>query len=120
MEDLSFKEKRKYPRKKARIKIDFKEVNGDSFLINYTKNISRGGIFIETTKPLKVGTDVIIRFSHPEIDAELHVNGKVVWVNEYLPDSGMHIDPGMGINFRKLSESEWEIILNIVKKVAYL
>ncbi|HKO52206.1 MAG TPA: PilZ domain-containing protein, partial [Polyangiaceae bacterium] len=39
------------------LKVEYKRLN--TFFADYTKNISRGGTFIATDKPLPVGTDFV-------------------------------------------------------------
>ena len=39
------------------LKVEYKRLN--TFFADYTRNISRGGTFIGTDKPLKVGTEFV-------------------------------------------------------------
>ena len=43
---------------KARLKVRFKDAN--SFITEYTHNISKGGLFVRTKKPFKQGTMIEI------------------------------------------------------------
>src|SRR6516164_2182390 len=45
---------RTHPRAPIELKVDYKKLN--SFFADYTRNISKGGTFIKTRKPLPVGT----------------------------------------------------------------
>jgi type IV pilus assembly protein PilZ len=42
------------PRAPIELKVEYKRIN--SFFADYTRNISKGGTFIKTTKPLAIGT----------------------------------------------------------------
>lgn len=83
------------------LKVDYKRLN--TFFADYTKNISKGGTFIRTNKPLEVGTRFVFVLTVPEPGAEntpvrLELTGEVKWV---VPPSTGADDPpaGMGIKF---------------------
>ena len=68
----------------------------DAFIQEYVTNISRTGVFIRSTSPLPVGTQVNLRFTVIMEDIEsIEGIGEVVRV-ERDP-------PGMGVVFRELS-----------------
>jgi type IV pilus assembly protein PilZ len=46
------------------LKVDYKKLN--SFFADYTKNISKGGTFIKTKKPLPVGTRFLFKLTVPQ------------------------------------------------------
>ena len=77
------------------VKVDYRTVG--SFITDYTKNISRGGIFIRTSLPLDVGERVRLRITLPDGDAPFALDGIVKWVST-LRDREKH-PPGMGIEF---------------------
>src|SRR5277367_3688894 len=60
------------------LKVDYRRLN--SFFADYTKNISKGGTFIRTSKPLDVGTEFVFVLSLPSHNAQLALKGEVVWV----------------------------------------
>jgi type IV pilus assembly protein PilZ len=70
----------------------------NTFFADYTKNISKGGTFIKTTKPLEVGTVFVFVLQLPTINEQLELVGEVVWVTE---EKGATADKpaGMGIRF---------------------
>ena len=84
-------EKRSDPRAPIELKVDYKRVN--SFLADYTKNISKGGTFIGTDKPLPLGTRFHFRISVPQLPEAISLTGEVAWI----PPAGE--PPGMGIRF---------------------
>ncbi len=112
-------DKRKNPRRPLRMRLDYKVERGSDFLFEYTHNISRGGIFIETRDPLPVGTNVVMRFTPDGTEGELYVEGRVTWVNPIRQDDASS-HPGMGIQFKNLSEESRDIIAKMVGTIAYL
>ena len=79
------------------LKVEYKRVN--TFFADYTRNISRGGTFIRTDKPLEVGTEFVFALVVPHIGEPLRLKGQVQWVTRgeeaELPDK----PAGMGIRF---------------------
>lgn len=57
-------------------------------------NLSPGGLFVRTSKPLDPGTDVDLEVLLADEDTPIHVRGKVVWLR---PEPGQ--PSGMGIQF---------------------
>ncbi len=66
-----------------------------AFLVAYTVNLSKGGIFIEA-EPLPVGTQVHLELEVPEA-GRLDVAGVVAWVRDANNAGGLPV--GMGIQF---------------------
>jgi type IV pilus assembly protein PilZ len=84
-------EGRQHVRAPIELKVDYKKMN--SFFADYTKNISKGGTFIKTKKPLPIGTRFLFKLSVPHREAPFELLGEVVWSN------GEAEEPGMGIRF---------------------
>lgn len=94
-------ESREHGRQPIELKVEYKRLN--SFFSDYTRNISRGGTFIKTSRPLDVGTEFIFKLYVPNLDEPLRIVGRVQWVvtQEDL-DAGRRRgpgEPGMGIRF---------------------
>lgn len=90
-------EKREHPRAPIELKVEYRRLN--TFFADYTKNISRGGTFIKTPKPLEVGTDFVFKLFIPTLKAPIELVGTVQWIirpGEEGPDE----NPGMGIQFK--------------------
>src|SRR5262245_8104451 len=94
-------ERRREARAPIELKVEYKRLN--TFFYDYTKNISKGGTFIKTEKPLDVGTIFLFKLMLPAQAEPLKIRGEVRWVvkeGEPLPpqvQSGH--EPGMGIKF---------------------
>jgi len=79
--------KREYPRKGASI---FAFLEADDLSFNdFIKNVSSGGLYIETEAPLSVNKELFIRFLHPDTGTLTRVTGKIVRVDS----------KGLGVQF---------------------
>jgi len=94
-------EKRKEDRIPVELKVGYRTIG--SFITDYIINISKGGIFINTSKPLPVGTKIRILFSIPDIPLPFDLMGIVRWINPVGHTS--HSLPGMGIEFLDMEEN---------------
>jgi uncharacterized protein (TIGR02266 family) len=68
-------------RRNARVPIalELEYRSAGAFLVAYTTNLSKGGIFVDTTAPLPIGTVVSMRLRAPNMPVcELH--GTVAWL----------------------------------------
>lgn len=111
-------ESREHGRQPIELKVEYQRLN--SFFSDYTKNISKGGTFIKTQKPLDVGTEFIFKLYIPGMEEPLRIVGRVQWVvtQEDL-DAGRRRgpgEPGMGIRFvYKRPEEQAEIERKVEK-----
>jgi type IV pilus assembly protein PilZ len=108
---------RRHERADVRLELNYRDATGGNFLFEYSRNISRGGIFIETQHPAALGTRLVVRFQSPEDDVQIEVAGEVVWVNAVDGDSP---NPGMGIQWTGLDDETRAAIAAIVKAIAIL
>lgn len=99
MDDASDAEERRGEvRAPIELKVEYKRLN--SFFADYTKNISRGGTFIKTGRPLPIGTEFLFKLYVPQLQAALEIHGEVQWiVSEAEVAEGKHEEAGMGIRF---------------------
>jgi type IV pilus assembly protein PilZ len=98
--------KRKATRLHHEIPVAYRSVG--SFLTDWATNISQGGLFINTRKPLPVGTAVRILIQLPGEPRAADLDGKVTRVTEF--DNHHNMVPGMGIEFTSLdSERRTEL-----------
>ncbi len=110
-------EKRQADRAAITLRVDYKRLN--TFFADYTKNISKGGTFIKTAKPLDIGTEFVFVLSLPAQDTQLKLRGKVIWVNATADatKTGDDAIPGMGIRFLFQDDSERQALDDIVEKL---
>lgn len=91
------------------LKVDYKKLN--SFFADYTKNISKGGTFIKTKKPLPIGTRFLFRLSVPQRESPFELLGEVVW------SKGDVEEPGMGIRFIYTTDAERRDFEDVVERL---
>jgi type IV pilus assembly protein PilZ len=85
------------------LRVEYRRLN--TFFADYTKNISKGGTFIRTDKPLDVGTEFIFALAIPQLSEPLRLRGRVVWTT--TPDRANDESPsGMGIRFQYAEDRE--------------
>jgi type IV pilus assembly protein PilZ len=94
-------DRRREARAPIELKVEYKRLN--TFFYDYTKNISKGGTFIKTEKPLGIGTIFLFKLVVPTQADPLALRGEVRWIvkeGEPLPPQAPpgH-EPGMGIKF---------------------
>jgi hypothetical protein len=90
-------------RENDRLTINKEFESFDAFIQEYVTNISRTGVFIKSSSPLKVGTKVNLRFTVIMDDIEtIEGVGEVVRVEKD--------PPGMGVVFRELSGYSKDLI----------
>ena len=94
--------KRRATRLHHEIPIAYRSVG--SFLSDWATNISQGGLFINTRKPLAVGTAVKILVQLPGAAFPFQLEGRVTRVTEF--DNRANMVPGMGVEFLNVDESK--------------
>jgi type IV pilus assembly protein PilZ len=92
--------------------VEYLQLN--SFFADYTKNISRGGTFIATTRPLPLGTEFVFKLGVPTLPEPVTLVGKVQWI-VHEPDATEEQPAGMGIGFIFASEVERERVQQIIE-----
>ncbi|MCC6749664.1 MAG: TIGR02266 family protein [Deltaproteobacteria bacterium] len=99
-------DQRDYPRSPIELRVEYQKLN--TFFYDYTRNISKGGTFIKTPRPLDVGTEFIFKLTVPRLEEPLLLKGRVRWI--VVPaDAGRdpsRPDAGMGIQFVYASDGE--------------
>jgi type IV pilus assembly protein PilZ len=91
------------------LKVDYKKLN--SFFADYTKNISKGGTFIKTKKPLPIGTRFLFKLTVPQRPIPFELLGEVVWANADGEEAGM------GIKFVYTDDSQRSDFENVVEQL---
>ena len=92
----------------------------DTFLFAYITDMSAFGIFIRTNNPESPGTHLNLRFKLPTDGGTMALEGKVIWINAFRPGDFTNINPGMGVKFVDLSESQKTDLLALIRTFAYL
>src|SRR3954470_4639914 len=98
-------DRREHHRAPIELKVEYKKMN--TFFADYTKNISKGGTFIKTSKPLKIGTEFVFKLIIPALEKPIVIRGRVMWTNSEEAKSHPEVkDLGMGIMFLWDSDSQ--------------
>ena len=100
---------RRLPRLPIKLEVEYRTAG--AFLVSYSVNLSKGGIFIETASPLPVGSQLSLMFEVPGAGA-LEVSGLVAWVRQGSFDG---LPDGMGIQFDNLDERYGSVIDGLVR-----
>ena len=82
-------ENRAHERMPIELEVRYKKLN--SFFADYTRNISKGGTFIETRNPMPAGTRFLFKLSVPGRGESFEVAGEVVRAESGGRGSGMAI-----------------------------
>jgi type IV pilus assembly protein PilZ len=113
-ESGDFTNRREHDRARITLRVDYKRMN--TFFADYAKNISKGGTFIRTGKPLEIGTEFIFVLSIPARTEQLKLRGEVVWV--VAEEEATEDKPaGMGIRFKFEGDEERQAVDQFVNKL---
>ncbi len=113
-DEVRWSERRGSQRHAITLRVDYKRMN--TFFADYAKNISKGGTFIRTSKPLDVGTEFVFVLSIPGQPDPLQLHGQVMWT----VDEGHATDDqpaGMGIRFQFADDAERTTLEAFVEKL---
>jgi uncharacterized protein (TIGR02266 family) len=105
--------KRRAARLHHEIPVAYRSVG--SFLTDWATNISHGGLFINTRKPLPVGTAVKILIQLPGASFPFQLSGRVARITEF--DNRANMVPGMGIEFTDVDDSKRREIESFVDRL---
>jgi type IV pilus assembly protein PilZ len=87
--------------------VEYERLN--ALLSDYTHNISQGGTFIRTDRPMQVGTVLSFTIQAPRLEDGIVLQGVVRWVVE-VAQSRSDRPAGMGIAFVYDSPDEKEAL----------
>jgi type IV pilus assembly protein PilZ len=116
---MTDEERRREARAPIELKVEYKRLN--TFFYDYTKNISKGGTFIKTEKPLDIGTIFLFKLMVPSRDTPLALRGEVRWVikdgSPRPPEIPADHEPGMGIRFVYDGSDQRQALEEVVEKM---
>ncbi len=107
------KEVRREPRVSIFVRVDFKDK--EDFIYYYSRNLSKGGIFIQTVAPLPPETPVILQLTLPGNPQTLEIESRVIWSRKDEEVEGNKVIPGMGVQFLRLDEQSKKLLENFLK-----
>ena len=88
LEDIVFEGNRKHARKALMAVVDY--ATQDQAYRDFIKNISAGGVFIETSVPASIGQELSLTFALPYHQAHIKITGEVVRISPQ----------GIGVRFK--------------------
>lgn len=101
LESHQKREKRKNTRKNCMLNIDYS--NGKQIFNSFSRDISPGGMFIETFESHMPGSEVIMAFSFPKAEEPFKLGGKVIYSTA----------KGIGLKFNKITQYQAERIKDL-------
>jgi type IV pilus assembly protein PilZ len=113
-DEVRWSERRLSTRHSITLRVDYKRMN--TFFADYAKNISKGGTFIRTSKPLDVGTEFVFVLSIPGQAEQLQLHGEVMWTVDDAKATEEQ-PAGMGIRFHFTDDSERQQLESFVSKL---
>lgn len=101
-QESAYRQRKPGPGGAIELRVEYQRLN--AFFYDYAKNISRGGTFIRTGKPLDIGTRFVFKLVVPKLDKAIELRGEVRWIRREgdHPAGGEGLrddDTGMGIRF---------------------
>lgn len=87
-------EKRRDARESVTLFVEYE--GADDLVGDFTENLSTGGTFVATSRPIPVGTGVHLVLSFPGLLEPISIEGKVRWIRKEASEDG---DAGAGIEF---------------------
>lgn len=96
------RERRRSRRVPVEIQIQYETADG--FFQDYIRNLSLGGIFIQTPQPLPTNTKLRVQFSLPDMSVPIVADGVVVHTLRVGQGKNASAS-GMGIKFSELEPS---------------
>jgi uncharacterized protein (TIGR02266 family) len=112
---MSADNKRRAQRLHHEIPVAYRSVG--SFLTDWATNISQGGLFINTRKPLPVGTEVRVLVQLPGASFPFQLEGRVSRVTEF--DNHANMVPGMAVEFTSVDAAQRAQIESFVARLRH-
>jgi uncharacterized protein (TIGR02266 family) len=103
------------PRTRARLRVHY-GTGTQRLLVDYSVNLSTGGVFIESSDVLPVETPLSLEFSLPEGQKTIRCRGLVAWVNTADRPVSSRLPPGMGVQFLDLSLDDLRTLREFINK----
>jgi uncharacterized protein (TIGR02266 family) len=75
------------------------KIEGQTF-VGLSKDISRGGMFVQCLTPVLVGNTLNLEFTLPNMSLPMNLEGRVVWIREEKDEFGENRPVGFGVVFQ--------------------
>ena len=100
--------------KRIAIHIEVSLSGPHNFFRGFTEDMSKGGLFIATHQALPIGTEISVTLLLE--GREFMLPARVVWIRESSSLVSQGIEPGMGLQFVRLSPEQVSAIDAFIKK----
>ncbi|NJD57739.1 MAG: TIGR02266 family protein [Nitrospirae bacterium] len=108
--DLPSSEQRREKRCPLTLKVSYTTYG--QFIDEYTKNVSRGGMFIRTKRPHQVKDVVELLLHVPGLPDPVHIKGEIAHVNIVnAPDE----EAGVGVKFIDIDDTSRQALITFIK-----
>jgi uncharacterized protein (TIGR02266 family) len=114
---MTKKEQRLYPRVPIRTQVVFENEDSEGVLYFFTTDVSAGGLFVETEVPIKLGTQVFLRFSLTPRAKPIQATGEVVRVMRDHKDKQKG-KLGIGVQFVYIHPLDRQLIQDFILQTA--
>jgi hypothetical protein len=90
--------------------------------IYVARNVSEGGMFIESREPLPLGCEVLVHFEIPDGGGEIVARGEVKnhYYLNYSDSTGPRAVSGMGIRFLEFEEESQVLLADELHRIRVL
>jgi len=105
-------EQRSEERYDKKVRVIFDDVEEAQYQI--TKNVSKGGLFVITERPLPKGTYVRLRLVLPQIMDDVYVRGQVVFSFSLAMAQKLMRPPGIGVKLVEFDEGDHEKFMDFI------
>lgn len=109
-------EKRRYPRVAIKAEVKAGLFHAGGIIYFSTKNISKGGAFLVSDYLFESGQELTLSFQLPGDNRIILAVGRVRWVSDKNKVYGEFHEPGMGIEFTKISPADEKRIEDFLQK----
>lgn len=103
---------RREPRVPRTLSLTYKDQ--ESFAKAYTANVSGGGLFIRTKKPLGQGEQFVLNLQLAGLPNPMKIKCEVVWARKQADDAGKR-PPGMGVKFVEIAKRDGQTLEHYLK-----
>lgn len=96
------------------LRVEYKRLN--TFFADYTKNLSKGGMFVRSPDPLPAGSELTFTVAAPGLKTPLSLRGRVMWV--IAKERATEQTPaGMGVRFLWEDDAQRRTVDELVERM---
>ena len=108
VKEVGSKEDRSGQRVPIQLLVDYR--SDGHYLFDFCRDLGTGGVFIQTEKPLTLGSSIDLTFTIPDSKETLSTKGTVIWVQSVEGSE----NPGMGVQFSGFSGEQRKLLERFV------